>query len=206
MIQPGKTQPATCSSSSPGGMAIASFIIAIVAVCLGVPALVMSIINTVRISRMKRRFAVRDCEAVVQPAAAPAASAETNNERGTPPIDGGASAPALFHPTMKPPYYACIFTSRHNLTESNAIDGYGALADEMDELAKRQEGYLGIDSSSRSSDGLGITVSYWASNDAMKKWKKQVDHASAQILGKGRFYSDYHVHIAKVEREYGLNT
>ena len=50
----------------------------------------------------------------------------------------------------------------------------------------------------------GITISYWNSSDAMREWKNQVDHRAAQLLGKERFYNDYHVHIAKVEREYTL--
>ena len=104
----------------------------------------------------------------------------------------------LFHPSTKPPYYACIFTSVQNKTVPKALDGYSTLANEMEELAKQQNGYMGIDSAS------GIAISYWESSDAMREWKNQVDHRAAQLLGKGRFYNDYHVHIAKVEREYAL--
>lgn len=184
--------PTTCSPEKAGGMTIASFVIAIVGVCLGLAALIMAIINTVRIGRLKKRFDTRD-----------AATVDTNKNEVTTRLGGNNT---LFHPTLTTPYYACIFTSQKNHLESNAIDGYGKLADEMAKLAKNQEGYLGIDSSSYGANGLGITVSYWATDNATKEWKKQVDHSAAQmILGKGRFYSDYHVHIAKVEREYMLN-
>jgi len=100
--------------------------------------------------------------------------------------------------STKPPYYACIFTSVQNKSVPTALDGYSTLANEMEELAKQQNGYMGIDSAS------GIIISYWKSSDSMREWKEQVDHRAAQLLGKGRFYNDYHVHIAKVEREYAL--
>jgi len=77
------------------------------------------------------------------------------------------------------------------------------MAEQMDALAKQQDGYLGVDSA-RNVAGFGITVSYWRSETAILQWKKQVDHLGAQKLGRDRWYADYHVHIAKVERNYSL--
>ena len=48
--------------------------------------------------------------------------------------------------------------------------GYGEAANRMDELARTQPGYLGIDSV-RGADGLGITVSYWADEASARGWK-----------------------------------
>ena len=56
--------------------------------------------------------------------------------------------------TPQPPYYAVIFTS---LRTDNNID-YSKTAERMEELARKQEGYLGIESAKIE---LGITVSYW---------------------------------------------
>lgn len=200
-------QPNVCTPSTHhGGMGIASFILAIVGVCIGLAALTMSIINTVRIGRMKKRFTTRDDGGRPKPLVAALPPVKVSSAiAGAIEKDAAAAAPAsIFHPTTEPPYYACIFTSRQNITDSDAIYIYDTLAHEMDELAKRQEGYLGIDSSGRCSKGFGITVSYWDTERAMKEWKNQMDHVTAQMLGKGRFYSDYHVHVAKVERGYGL--
>jgi hypothetical protein len=58
--------------------------------------------------------------------------------------------------TPKPPYYAVIFTSLR--TEGDR--GYGHMAGRMVELAAQQPGFLGVESA-RTTDGLGITVSYW---------------------------------------------
>jgi len=167
------------------GMTIASFVLAIVAICIGVAALIMSIINTVRITRMNRQIINRSdgSTPVVNPSTTTSSSNNLSAQRTI---------------SIKPPYYACIFTSVQNKSVPTALDGYSTLAKEMEELAKQQNGYLGIDSSP------GITISYWKSSDSMREWKEQVDHRAAQLLGKGRFYNDYHVHIAKVEREYAL--
>lgn len=184
------------AGASHGGMTIASFVIAIAGVCIAIAALVMSIINAVRISRIRRRL---DRGEAAEAKQRTAFHMNIKADKAD-----SISSPAIFHPSVKPPYYACIFTSRLNLSEPYGINGYAILADEMEELAKHSEGYLGIDSSTRNTDGLGITISYWSTENATKRWKLQADHRAAQFLGKDRFYSDYQVHIAKVEREYAL--
>jgi heme-degrading monooxygenase HmoA len=98
--------------------------------------------------------------------------------------------------TPKPPYYAVIFTSIK--TEDN--DGYAEMAEQMATLASRQPGFLGMETAR---DGIGITVSYWESLDAIKNWKQQADHQQAQRLGRERWYKSYRIRISKVEREYG---
>jgi heme-degrading monooxygenase HmoA len=49
------------------------------------------------------------------------------------------------------------------------------MADRMVELAGAQPGFLGIESV-HGADGLGITVSYWASKEAILAWKRHADH------------------------------
>ena len=92
-------------------------------------------------------------------------------------------------------YYAVIFTSL--LTENT--EGYTEMAVAMEQLAKQQPGYLDFESAH---EGIGITISYWESLDAIKQWKANVDHLQAQQLGKGRWYKWYKTRICKVEREY----
>ena len=99
--------------------------------------------------------------------------------------------------TPQPPYYAVIFTS----LLSGDDKGYSAMADVMEELAKQQAGYLGIESAR---DGLGITVSYWESQEAIKNWKENMQHRVAQKLGREKWYSHFKTRICKVERDYEL--
>jgi heme-degrading monooxygenase HmoA len=107
------------------------------------------------------------------------------------------SAPAGFAGTPEPPYYAVIFTS----TRTEVDEGYGAMADRMVELAARQPGFLGVEST-RGSEGLGITVSYWTSLEAIAAWKAQGEHRVAQSTGHRKWYAHFETRIARVERAY----
>ena len=69
-------------------------------------------------------------------------------------------------PDLRPPYYAVIFTSRRTAADP---DGYAAMSERMVELARRQPGFLGVESA-RGDDGLGITVSYWESEESIRRW------------------------------------
>jgi len=101
--------------------------------------------------------------------------------------------------TPAAPYYAVIFTSlrRHSPDD----DGYGAMADAMQALAARQPGYLGVESAR---EETGITVSYWASLEAIAAWKQVGEHLIAQQMGRRDWYLAYKTRICKVERDYGF--
>ena len=100
--------------------------------------------------------------------------------------------------TLKPPYYAVIFSTI--LTEE--IEGYVETANRMEELARTQTGFLGIEST-RSE--IGITVSYWASLEAITLWKNNIEHTAIRNLGRDKWYKKYQLRICKVEREYGFD-
>ena len=102
-----------------------------------------------------------------------------------------------FAKTPDPPYYAVIFTS----TRTPVDEGYGAVAERMVELAARQPGFLGVESA-RGADGLGITVSYWNSLEAIAAWKAQGEHRIAQTNGHSKWYEHFETRISRVERAY----
>lgn len=99
----------------------------------------------------------------------------------------------------EPPYYAVIFTSRR--AGVTADDGYDAMSDRMFELAAEQPGFLGVDSAR---SGVGITVSYWTDERAIRDWKRNSEHVLAQQEGAHRWYDEYEVRVARVERAYGF--
>jgi heme-degrading monooxygenase HmoA len=100
--------------------------------------------------------------------------------------------------TPEPPYYAVIFTSvRRGGPEADAA--YGRTADEMARLAREQPGYLGIESV-RDAAGVGITVSYWASLEAIAAWREHGEHRMAQRAGRAEWYGAYALRLCKVER------
>jgi heme-degrading monooxygenase HmoA len=97
--------------------------------------------------------------------------------------------------TPKPPYYAVIFASQR--TEGD--QGYGKMAEKMVELASQQDGFLGVESAR--DEGLGITVSYWESLEAIKNWKDHSLHQVAQEKGKTIWYQNFSLRVCKVERD-----
>ena len=98
--------------------------------------------------------------------------------------------------TPKPPYYCVIFTSRR---KQNIEDDYGDASARMLELATSMPGFLGIESA-RDPQGIGITVSYWESEDAIKNWREHAEHVIVQRMGRERFYEWYESRVGKIER------
>lgn len=94
-------------------------------------------------------------------------------------------------------YYAVIFTS--NL--SNDTADYSTVADKMEALAKQQPGFLGVESA-RDHAGLGITISYWESLEAIENWKQNVLHKEAKKRGREQWYENFHLRICLVEKEF----
>lgn len=97
--------------------------------------------------------------------------------------------------TPQPPYYAVIFTSLRTKGDND----YNVTAQKMEKLAELEEGYLGIESARNE---LGITVSYWKNLEAIKNWKRNIDHTEAREKGRTTWYSKFKVRICKVERDY----
>ncbi len=100
-------------------------------------------------------------------------------------------------PLAGTPYFAVIFVSER----TNGDAGYGSMASRMEELAREQPGYLGIDSAR---SGIGITVSYWRDLESIRMWKGQVEHLGAQAQGRAEWYQGYTVRVCRVEYEYGF--
>ena len=91
-------------------------------------------------------------------------------------------------------YFAVIFTAQRSLSGD---DIYDITADRMVLLARRQPGFLGVESV-RGDNGIGITVSYWVDRDAIANWRQQAEHLAAQALGRQEFYDWYRVRVAEV--------
>ncbi len=98
------------------------------------------------------------------------------------------------------PCYAVVFSSvRTNVDD----EGYAAMATRMVELGSSMPGFLGIESA-RGADGFGITVSYWASEAAIRDWQRHAEHLEAQRSGRERWYVGFELRICRVERSRGF--
>jgi heme-degrading monooxygenase HmoA len=103
----------------------------------------------------------------------------------------------MIAPTPEPPFYAVIFTS----VRTEGDNGYTEMAERMVELARQQDGFLGVESARNE---LGITVSYWRDLEAIAHWKSNTEHQLAQKYGREKWYKSFKTRIAKVERDYGF--
>lgn len=101
--------------------------------------------------------------------------------------------------TPPPPYYVVIFSS----TRTEVDDRYALTASRMVELAAQQPGFLGVESAR---EDIGITVSYWESEEAIRAWHANAEHQLAQRDGYTKWYSAFELRVAKVERAYSFRT
>ena len=98
--------------------------------------------------------------------------------------------------TPQPPYYAVIFTS----VRTEGDNGYAEMADRMVELARQQDGFLGVESARNE---VGITVSYWRDLESIAAWKQNAEHQIAQQMGRGEWYKTFNTRVALDERDSG---
>lgn len=112
-----------------------------------------------------------------------------------------ASAAAKNQPTLSetpaPPYWAVIFTL---IRTPDDPEGYAATAAEMWQLVREQPGYLAMDSV-YGADRKGITVAYFADEEAIRAWRANAKHRVAQKKGREKWYEAYRIRIAKVDRD-----
>ncbi len=97
--------------------------------------------------------------------------------------------------TPKTPYYAVIFTS----IKLKDDDNYNLMSKKMMDLAKLQDGFLGVESARGE---VGITVSYWKNLESIKKWKFNIEHSEAREKGRSIWYDAFKVRICNVEHDY----
>ena len=106
-------------------------------------------------------------------------------------------------PPLKPPYYTAIFSSQRRTPAARFHEtsvSYDDMATRMARLAEQSDGFLGMESY-RDSDGRGVTISYWRTLEAIRKWGQDPRHLEAQSTGQKIWYEQYSLRIARVESE-----
>ena len=101
--------------------------------------------------------------------------------------------------TPSPPYYAVIFTS----TLKTASLDYEKMSELMIGLAKKQDGYLGIE---HARSAIGITISYWQDLSSIQNWRHHTEHQLAQKKGIKEWYKNYQIRICKVEQAHHFSS
>lgn len=96
----------------------------------------------------------------------------------------------------KTPYYAVIFIS----TRSKELEGYAEMDEKTIEKVKTLDGFIGYESIKNGDNG--IFISYWASMEAIEKWKHDSMHVEAKSYGYSHWYSRIISQICKVEHSH----
>jgi heme-degrading monooxygenase HmoA len=84
--------------------------------------------------------------------------------------------------------YLVVFRNRKRPDLDAAT--YAADAVRMEELARRQPGFLSF-KSYQAEDGEVVAISEWASEAAVHAWGSHPEHATIQQRGRDVYYEDY---------------
>ena len=49
-----------------------------------------------------------------------------------------------------------------------------------------------------------LSLSTWRDEEAVKRWREQMDHGRAQAKGRAELFADYRIRVAAVIRDYGM--
>ncbi|WP_328565085.1 antibiotic biosynthesis monooxygenase family protein [Streptomyces coelicoflavus] len=109
------------------------------------------------------------------------------------------SGPVAPVEAYEPPYCVAVFTTVRTQEQS----GYSETNARMVEPVKDVPEFLGVDHA-QTPGGLGVTVGYFRDADALTQWRANAEHRAAQKRGQAEWYQSCTVHVAKVERSYGL--
>lgn len=82
---------------------------------------------------------------------------------------------------------------------------YLDIAAEMRPMVEEIEGFISVErfQSLTNPDKL-LSLSFFEDEDAVARWRKLVGHRRAQAKGRTDIFTDYHLRIAHVIRDYGM--
>jgi heme-degrading monooxygenase HmoA len=85
-------------------------------------------------------------------------------------------------------------------------DAYLDIAADLRPLLEKIDGFLSIERfESLTEKGKILSLSFWRDEDAVKAWRNQPEHQTAQKAGRGGVFRDYRLRVAHVMRDYGMN-
>ena len=83
---------------------------------------------------------------------------------------------------------------------------YLDMAAELRPLLDDIDGFISIERfESIYESGKILSLSFWRDEEAVATWRKLDAHRKTQIKGRAEVFQDYHLRIAGVIRDYGMN-
>lgn len=93
--------------------------------------------------------------------------------------------------------YVVIFTSQLDTDDP----AYAEASQRLEDKAATLDGFVKA-VPFREESGRGVYLSYWESEEAIKAWRADPEHAVARLRGAPQWYSDWHIEVARIERAY----
>ena len=82
---------------------------------------------------------------------------------------------------------------------------YLDIAAELRPLLSEIDGFISVERfESIYEPGKMLSLSFWRDEEAVAAWRSLEPHRAAQLLGGESVFRDYHLRIARVLRDYGL--
>jgi heme-degrading monooxygenase HmoA len=70
---------------------------------------------------------------------------------------------------------------------------------------ERIDGFISVERfTSLVEDGKILSLSFWRDEQAVERWRTQIDHRAAQRAGRAGIFRDYRLRVASVQRDYGM--
>jgi heme-degrading monooxygenase HmoA len=84
-------------------------------------------------------------------------------------------------------------------------DEYLQIAAALREHLMQLDGFISIERfSSLANEGKLCSLSFWESEEAIKRWREFDLHKKAQEKGKTEIFSDFRIRVAEVTRDYSM--
>jgi heme-degrading monooxygenase HmoA len=85
-------------------------------------------------------------------------------------------------------------------------DAYLDIAADLRARLEQIDGFLSVERfESLTEKGKILSLSFWRDEEAVKAWRNQPEHQTAQKAGRGGIFRDYRLRVAHVMRDYGMN-
>jgi heme-degrading monooxygenase HmoA len=105
---------------------------------------------------------------------------------------------------MERKMYAVIFEVK---VKADGKDEYLAIATKLKEQLVKMEGFISIERfSSLVEEGKLLSLSFWEDEEAINRWKSNLEHMNVQMRGRESLFEDYRIRVAHVLKDYTLET
>lgn len=98
--------------------------------------------------------------------------------------------------------YAVIFEVE---VKPERKEEYLQIASELRNELNKIDGFISVERFQSLVDESRLaSLSFWESEEAISKWRNNLNHKVAQQKGRSELFSDYRLRVAHVVRDYGL--